>query len=72
MNKTDKPAALVAKLLIIDALADLRHACDETGWSFGTLDRLAHQHYMEERGSTKNKARAKRVMTAIKTKGKGR
>jgi len=34
--------------VVIDALTDLRHLCDAGGWDFANLDRIAHQHCLEE------------------------
>jgi hypothetical protein len=33
---------------LVDFLADARHWCDVHGLSFGDLDRIAYQHYLEE------------------------
>lgn len=33
---------------IVDVLADLRHLCDQKGWDFADLDRIAHDHYTAE------------------------
>jgi hypothetical protein len=33
---------------LIDLLADARHWCDRNGHCFGELDRLAHQHYLDD------------------------
>ena len=30
------------------ALADFRHLCDRAGIAFAEVDKLAHQHYLEE------------------------
>lgn len=32
----------------IHALADIRHMCDKSGWSYAELDRAAYQMYLRE------------------------
>ena len=34
---------------IIDTLANLRHLCDRDGMDFAELDRMAYNHYLEEK-----------------------
>jgi hypothetical protein len=58
-----KGAAKMAKLLtiayegpqdwrasIVDALVDLRHLADRQGVDLGAADKMAHQHYLAEKG----------------------
>jgi len=64
MTKNQKRAMTVAKAIrhqyhnhtsklvpedVIDILADIRHLCDARGWSFADQDRVAYQHYSQER-----------------------
>ncbi len=46
------PTRLVAED-VADALADIRHLCDERGFNLAELDRIAYQHYVAEKGATK-------------------
>jgi len=41
---------------LIDCLADLRHLCDRYHWSFGDLDRIAYDHYIEESATARRPA----------------
>lgn len=34
---------------LIDLLANIRHYCDDNGLEFGHLDRIAYEHYLEEK-----------------------
>jgi hypothetical protein len=43
-TKTDLRAALT------DALADIRHCCDQWGLDFAHIDAIAYQHYIAENG----------------------
>lgn len=36
---------------VIDILTDLRHLCDVQEWDFAELDRIAYEHYIEEKAS---------------------
>lgn len=40
---------------LIDILTDARHWCDLHNWSFAEFDRIAYQHYLEERSSDKRR-----------------
>lgn len=39
-----------AQFAVTDLLADLRHFCDAHKLCFGDLDRIAHGHYVAEKG----------------------
>lgn len=39
---------------VIDILTDLRHFCDSARLAFGELDRIAHGHYVSERGEARH------------------
>jgi len=41
---------------LIDLLTDARHWCDRNGESFDILDRIADQHYVNERHSIEGNA----------------
>jgi hypothetical protein len=43
-TKTDLESALT------DALADIRHCCDQWGLDFAKIDVRAYSHYIEENG----------------------
>ncbi len=34
---------------LVDLLADIRHYCDANNLDFYNLDRIAYEHYLEER-----------------------
>lgn len=38
-----------APIPLVQLLADIRHLCDDAGLSFGALDGLAHDCYLNER-----------------------
>jgi hypothetical protein len=35
---------------LTDALADIRHCCDQWGLDFAHIDAIAYQHYIAENG----------------------
>lgn len=43
MDDLDRDTALT------DLLADARHFCDEHGFDYAAIDKLAYMHYLEER-----------------------
>jgi hypothetical protein len=46
---------------VVDMLTDLRHLCDVKGLDFYEAERLAYNHYVEERGSVKVKGASARA-----------
>lgn len=59
MNAKDRASQRIARLakttyegpavVVRDCLADLRHFCDQHGVDFAAEDRIAYNHYCEER-----------------------
>jgi predicted metallopeptidase len=39
-----------ASAAIVDLLADIRHLCDKVGLDYADHDRVAYNHYTEEKG----------------------
>lgn len=45
----ESPTLDMATTALVDLLADLRHWADAKGLDFGDADRIAYQHYLEEK-----------------------